>query len=160
MKKIAVLIIAGFIAFVGAANAETFKAVIVEGNSLFSGTYAPQDKPFEKPYAEDELANVNLSAERNSKIFLLDENGVLYYPCPKKGVAVSESTQSERIHRIFTPEQQEIIDAKKKKLFTWTTLTQHMGEVMEITGEIYPGYGGIKGVYIESVLYADMEDFK
>ena len=136
------------------------KAVIVEGNTIFSGTYLPQDKPFGKPYSEKELANANLSAERNSKLFLLDENGVLYYPCPKKGVEVSESTQANRIHRVFTPEQEEIIKSKKKKLFTWTTLTQHVGEVAEFEGEIYPGYGDIKGIYIESIKYENMEDFK
>ncbi len=137
------------------AETETLRAVIVEGNTLFSGTYSPQDRPFGDPYPdEEELLNVKFTAERNGKLFLLDEQGVLYYPCPKQGTGVSESMNAPRILRKYTPEQEEMIEGGKK-LEWFTSLVPLTGEVVEVEGIIYPGYSGIKGIYIERIAYEE-----
>lgn len=124
--------------------------VIVEGNSLFNGTTIPHNKPYGKPYSEEELQAAAISAERNSKLFILAKDGTLYYPTPPQGQAVSQSTQAQRIHRVFTEEQKR----GTEKLFTWATLVPMVGREIEICGEVYPGYGGIKGIYIRSVRFA------
>ena len=121
----------------------TVKGVIVEGNSLFNGTTAPQDKS----YTEEELLAVRISAERNSKLFILAEDGTLYYPTCKKGQSVSQSDQAHRIPRVLTEEQ------KKKGLFTWSNMVPLTGRKVELYGEIYPGYAGVKGIHIKSIYY-------
>ena len=121
----------------------TVKGVIVEGNSLFNGTTAPQDKP----YTEEELLAAKISAERNSKLFILAEDGTLYYPTCKKGQSVSQSDQAHRISRVLTEEQ------KKEGLFTWSNMVPLTGRKVELYGEIYPGYAGVKGIHIKSIYY-------
>ena len=121
----------------------TVKGVIVEGNSLFNGTTAPQDKP----YTEEELLAAKISAERNSKLFILAEDGTLYYPTCKKGQSVSQSDQAHRIPRVLTEEQ------KKKGMFTWSNMVPLTGRKVELYGEIYPGYAGVKGIHIKSIYY-------
>lgn len=127
---------------------KTVRGVIVEGNSLFNGTTAPQNKPYKQPYTEEEYNAVAISAERNSKLFILTEDGTLYYPTPKKGQLVSESEQAHRIDRVLTEEQK-----KGPKLFTWATLVPLVGREVEVSGEIFPGYAGIKGIHIESIQF-------
>ena len=121
----------------------TVKGVIVEGNSLFNGTTAPQDKP----YTEEELLAAKISAERNSKLFILAEDGTLYYPTCKKGQSISQSDQAHRISRVLTEEQ------KKKGLFTWSNMVPLTGRKVELYGEIYTGYAGVKGIHIKSIYY-------
>ncbi len=137
------------------AETETIRVVIVEGNTLFSGTYSPQDRPFGDPYPDETaLTNAKFTAERNGKLFLLDEQGVLYYPCPEQGTGVSESMNSPRIRRKYTSEQEEMIKGGKK-LEWFTSLVPLTGEVVEVEGIIYPGYSGIKGIYIKSITYEE-----
>jgi len=123
--------------------------VIVEGNSLFNGTTEPQNRPYGQPYTEKEFRAAAISAERNSKLFILANDGTLYYPAPPKGQAVSESEQALRIHRVFTEEQKR----GTEKLFTWATLVPMVGREIEICGEVYPGYAGVKGIHIESIRF-------
>jgi hypothetical protein len=123
--------------------------VIVEGNSLFNGTTEPQNRPYGQPYNGDEMRHAAISAERNSKLFILTEDGTLYYPTCPKGQKVSESEQALRIHRVFT-------EAQKKgteKLFTWATLVPMTGREIEICGDVYPGYAGVKGLHIRSIRF-------
>jgi hypothetical protein len=124
--------------------------VVVEGNSLFNGTTEPQNKPYGQPYTKEEFRAAAISAERNSKLFILSKDGTLYYPTPPKGQSVSESEQALRIHRVFTAEQKN----SKQKLFTWATLVPMTGREIEICGEVYPGYSGIQGIHIESIRFA------
>lgn len=121
----------------------TVKGVIVEGNSLFNGTTAPQDKL----YTEEELLAAKISAERNSKLFILTEDGTLYYPTCKKGQSVSQSDQAHRMPRVLTEEQ------KKEGMFTWSNMVPLTGRKVELYGEIYPGYAGVKGIHIKSIYY-------
>lgn len=123
--------------------------VIVEGNSLFNGTTEPQNKPYGQPYSEKEFRAAAISAERNSKLFILTKDGTLYYPTPPKGQAVSESVQALRIHRVFTEEQKR----GTEKLFTWATLVPMVGREIEICGEVYPGFAGVKGIHIRSIRF-------
>ena len=131
--------------FAAQKEGKTIKGVLVEGNSLFNSTTEPQKKPYGKPYTDEELLAARKSAERNSKVFLLGQDGTLYYPTVKRGEAVSESLGAYRFERILTEEQ------KKTKTFTWATLVPMVGRQIEVLGEVYPGYGGIKGLYIEAV---------
>ena len=126
----------------------TIKGVVVEGNSLFNGTTTPQDKPYGQPYTEEENIAASISVERNSKLFILAEDGTLYYPTCKKGQSVSESEQAHRIHRVLTEEQK-----KGPKLFTWATMVPLVGREVEVYGEIYPGYAGVKGIHIKSIRF-------
>jgi hypothetical protein len=126
---------------------ETIKGVFIEGNSFFNGTTAPQKKPFGEAYTGEELYTARQSAERNSKILFLSDDGTLYFPCPEKGERVTQSEQSHRIPRVMTEEQ------KEKKLFTWSTPPPLIGRVVEVYGEIYPGYAGVKGIHIESIFF-------
>ena len=126
---------------------KTIKGVLIEGNSFFNGTTEPQKKPYGKPYTDEELFAAQKSAERNSKVFLLTQDGTLYYPTVQKGEAVSESVGAYRFDRILTEEQ------KKTKTFTWATLVPMVGREIELMGEVYPGYGGVKGIYIECVAF-------
>ena len=123
--------------------------VIVEGNSLFNGTTEPQNKPYGAPYTQEEYRDAAISAERNSKLFILTREGTLYYPTPPKGQSVSESEQALRIHRVFTEEQKK----STEKLFTWATLVPMVGREIEVSGEVYPGYGGIKAINIEYIRF-------
>ncbi len=59
------------------------------------------------------------------------------------------SDQAHRIPRVLTEEQ------KKQKLFTWATQVPMVGRVVEVYGEVYPGYAGVKGIHIESICFAD-----
>ena len=127
---------------------ETIKGVVVEGNSLFNGTTAPQDKPYGSPYTDEELLAAMISAERNSKLFILTEDGTLYYPTCKKGQSLSQSDQAHRMPRVLTVEQK-----SGPKLFTWATLVPMTGREIEIYGEIYPGYAGVKGIHIKSIFF-------
>ncbi len=126
---------------------KTVKGVFVEGNSFFNGTTEPQNRPFGKPYTAEELYAAKQSAERNSKIFLLAEDGTLYYPCPRKGERVTQSEQAHRMPRVLTKQQ------KAEGLFTWSTQTPMVGRTIEVYGEIYPGYAGVKGIHIESIYF-------
>jgi len=127
---------------------KTITGVIVEGNSLFNGTTEPQNRPYGQPYTEEELLAAKISAERNSKLFILTKDGILYYPTPKKGQNVSQSEQSHRIPRVLTEEQK-----RGPKLFTWATLVPMVGREVEAYGDIYPGYAGVKGIHIESIRF-------
>jgi len=131
--------------FAAQKKGSTIKGVLVEGNSLFNGTTAPQKKPYGKPYDGAELEAALRSAERNSKVFLLTRDGILYYPTVEKGQADSESLGAYRFERVLTEEQ------KKTKTFTWATLVPMVGREIEVLGEVYPGYAGVKGLYIEAV---------
>jgi hypothetical protein len=55
---------------------------------------------------------------------------------------------SPRIPRVLTEAQK-----KGPKLNTWATLVPLVGREVEVYGEVYPGYGGIKGVCIESIKF-------
>jgi len=127
---------------------ETVTGVLIEGNTLFNGTTEPQSRPYEQPYTDEEYNAAAISAERNSKIFILTKDGTLYYPTPKKGQSVSESEQAHRITRILTEEQK-----KGPKLFTWATMVPLVGREVEVYGETYPGYAGVKGIHIESIRF-------
>lgn len=136
-------------AFFAASQAgKTVKGVIVEGNSLFNGTTTPQKRPYGTPYTEEELLAAKISAERNSQLFILAEDGTLYYPTPQKGQSISESSSSPRITRALTEEQK-----RGPKLFTWATLVPMVGREIEVHGEIYPGYAGVKGIHIKSIFF-------
>ena len=50
-----------------------------------------------------------------------------------------------RFDRVITEEQ------KKKKTLPWCTLVPMVGREIEVLGEVYPGYGGVKGLYIEAL---------
>lgn len=126
---------------------KTVRGVFVEGNSLFNGTTSPQTKPFGNNYTEEELLGAQMSAERNSKLFLLAEDGTLYYPTCKKGQRVSQSDQAHRIPRVLSEKQ------KTKKTFTWATQVPMTGRIVEVYGEVYPGYAGIKGIDILSIYF-------
>jgi len=127
---------------------KTVTGVIVEGNTLFNNTLEPQNKPYKQPYTKEEYDAVAISAERNSKLFILTEDGTLYYPTPKKGQLVSESEQAHRIDRVLTEEQK-----KGPKMFTWATLVPLIGREVEVSGEIFPGYAGVKGINIEAIQF-------
>lgn len=123
--------------------------VIVEGNSLFNGTTEPHNRPYGQPYTDEELRAAAISAERNSKLFILAKDGTLYYPTCPKGQKISESEQALRIHRVFS-------EAQKKgteKLFTWATLVPMTGREIEICGDVYPGYANVKGLHIRSIRF-------
>jgi hypothetical protein len=134
--------------FAASKEGKTITGVIVEGNTFFNGTIEPQNRPFGQPYTEEEYKAVAISAERNSKLFILAKDGTLYYPTPKKGQMVSESEQAHRITRILTEEQK-----KGPKLFTWATMVPLVGREIEVYGEVYPGYAGVKGIHIESIRF-------
>ena len=134
--------------FAASKAGKTVKGVVVEGNSLFNGTTTPQDKPYGNPYTEEELLPAKISAERNSKLFILAEDGTLYYPTCKKGQSISQSDQAHRMPRALTEEQK-----KGPKLFTWATLVPMVGREIEVHGEIYPGYAGVKGIHIKSISF-------
>lgn len=134
--------------FTAQKEGKTVTGVLVEGNSLFNGTTEPQNRPYGQPYTEEEYLAAAISAERNSKIFILTKDGTIYYPTPKKGQGVSESEQAHRITRILTEEQK-----KGPKMFTWATLVPLVGREVEVYGEIYPGYAGVKGIHIESIQF-------
>jgi hypothetical protein len=133
--------------FAAAKEGKTVKGVLVEGNSLFNGTTAPQ-KNYEQPYTKEELRPAKFSAERNSKVFILTKDGTLYYPTPRKGESVSQSMNSPRIPRVLTEAQK-----KGPKLNKWATLVPLVGLEVEVYGEVYPGYSGVKGVCIESIKF-------
>jgi len=132
--------------FAASKAGKTIKGVVVEGNSIFNGTTVPQDKPYGSPYTKEELLSAKISAERNSKLFILTEDGTLYYPTCKKGQSLSQSDQAHRMPRALTEEQK-----KGPKLFTWATLVPMVGRTVELHGEIYPGYAGVKGIHIKSI---------
>ena len=133
--------------FAASKAGKTVKGMVVEGNSLFNGTTTPQDGHYGKPYTKEELIAAKISAERNSKLFILTEDGTLYYPTCKKGQSISISEQAHRMPRVLTEEQ------KKEGLFTWSTLVPLTGRVVELYGEIYPGYAGVKGIHIKSIFF-------
>ncbi len=133
--------------FAAAKEGKIITGILVEGNSLFNGTTAPQNN-YNKPYTDEELRAAKFSAERNSKVFLLAKDGTLYYPTCKKGQQVSMSLNSPRIPRILTEEQK-----KGPKMFTWATLVPMVGREVEVFGEVYPGYGGVKAIAIESIKF-------
>jgi hypothetical protein len=126
---------------------KTVTGILVEGNSLFNGTTDPQNH-YDNPYSKEQRRPVKFSAERNSKVFLLTKDGTLYYPTALKGELISQSANSPRIPRVLT-------DAQKKgpKLNKWATLVPLVGKEVEVYGEVYPGYAGIKGIYIESIQF-------
>ena len=128
---------------------KTIKVFIIEGNSLFNGTTTPVKRVEEgkMPYSKDELLPAKISAERNSQIFLLSKDGTLYYPTVMKGQSISESSNSPRIHRVLSKEQ------KEKKMFTWSTLVPLVGREVEVYGDVYPGYSGVKGINIQSIFF-------
>ncbi len=127
----------------------TITVYIIEGNSFFNGTSNPAEriKQGKEPYTEEELLSAKISAERNSQIFLLAKDGSLYYPTVKKGNSRSQSSNSPRMHRVLSEDQ------KKEKMFTWSTLVPLVGREVEFHGEIYPGYAGVKGIYIQTIFF-------
>lgn len=126
---------------------KTVKGILVEGNSLFNGTTDPQNH-YDKPYTKEQRRPVKFSAERNSKVFLLTKDGTMYYPTAPKGELISQSANSPRIPRVLTEAQK-----KGPKLNKWATLVPLVGMEVEVYGEVYPGYSGIKGIYIESIQF-------
>jgi hypothetical protein len=126
---------------------KTITGILVEGNSLFNGTTDPQNH-YDKPYAKGDLRPAKFSAERNSKVFLLTKDGTMYYPTAPKGERISQSANSPRIPRVLTEAQK-----KGPKLNKWATLVPLVGKEVEVFGEVYPGYAGIKGIYIESIQF-------
>ena len=149
MKRINKLIILLLFFAIGfsfnTAYGSVLKGVVIEGDSMFNGTTAPQVKPYKNPYSDKELKNVKFSAERGSKVMILAEDGTLYYPVPKKGTDISINTNSPRITRVFGK------DVDTKGLFKWLTLLHVIGLEVEVTGEEYPGFNGIKAFYIETI---------
>ena len=139
----------------GSAGAETLKAIVIDGNTLFNDTIDSANRPYEKFYAEKELAVAKTDAERGSKLFLLTKDGTLYYPAPKKGatstIFLNQNMNAPRIIRIFGKELQAQINAQNKKKFSWLTLVHVVGHEVELTGDIYPGYSGVKGIYIKTI---------
>ncbi len=133
--------------FRASRDGKTVRGVLVEGNSLFNGTTAPHRRPYGKPYTDEELLAAKKSAERNSKVLLLARDGTLYYPTPPQGRRVTESAQAYRIPRALTEEQ------KKEGLFTWATLVPLVGRQVEVHGDIYEGYGGVRGISIRSIAF-------
>lgn len=133
--------------FAAQKEGTTIKGVLVEGNSLFNGTTAPQNRPYGEPYTKTELKAALRSAERNSTVFLLAKDGTLYYPTVKKGQVDSESLGAHRFERVLTEAQ------KKEKTFTWATLVPMVGREIEVLGKVYPGYGGVRGLFIEAVAF-------
>ena len=77
-----------------------------------------------------------------------NEVQILNYPTPKKGQLISESEQAHRITRVLTEEQK-----KGPKMFTWATLVPMVGREVEVYGEIFPGYAGVKGIHIELIQF-------
>jgi len=140
--------------FAASQEGKTVKGILVEGNSLFNGTTDPQNH-YEKPYAKEQRRPVKFSAERNSKVFLLTKDGTLYYPTAPKGQLISESANSPRIPRVLTEAQK-----KGPKLNKWASLVPLVGMEVEVFGEVYPGYGGIKGLHIESIYFEGDPQFE
>ncbi len=136
-------------------KAETITAVVIDGNTLFNNSFKPQDKPYKHPYTEDELVTAKTNAERGSKLFLLAKDGTLYYPTPKPGennpVQLNQNMNAPRIPRVFSKEVQAQIKSQNQKKFTWLTLVHVVGHEVEVTGEIYPGISGMKGIYIKTI---------
>ena len=126
---------------------KTVKGVFIEGNSFFNGTTEPQNRPWGQPYTHKERYAAKQSAERNSKVFLMAQDGTLYYPCPLKGERVTQSEQAHRIPRVMTEQQ------KAEGLFTWSTQVPLVGRVVEVYGEVYPGYSGVKGIHIKYIFF-------
>jgi len=132
----------------------TVKGILVEGNSFFNGTTDPQNH-YDTPYSKEQWRPVKFSAERNSKVFLLTRDGVLYYPTAPKGELISQSANSPRIPRVLTEEQK-----KGPKLNKWATLVPLVGMEVEVCGEVYPGYSGVKGIHIESIKFEGDPQFE
>lgn len=126
---------------------KTIKGVLIEGNSLFNGTVDIRTKPYAKPYTDAELKNALRSAERNSKVFMITKDGTIYYPTVKQGEADSESMGGYRFDRMLSDEQ------KDRKVLPWATLTPLVGREIEVLGIVYPGYGCVKGLYIEALAF-------
>lgn len=152
MKNIKIMIfLISLMSTAALVNAETLKAVVIDGNTLFNNAYSPQDKP----YTEKELTVAKTNAERGGKLFLLAKDGTIYYPTPKKGetsaIHLNQNMNAPRIPRVFSKEVQAQIQSQSKKKFTWLTLVHVVGHEVEVTGEIYPGYAGIKGIYIKTI---------
>jgi hypothetical protein len=135
--------------YVAQKEGNTITGVIIEGNTLFNGTTEPQNKPYGAPYNKGEFNAVAISAERNSKLFILTKDGQLYYPTPPKGQAVSGSEQAYRIDRVLTEKQK-----SGPKMFTWATMVPMVGREIEVYGEVYPGYVGVKGINIKSIQFS------
>jgi len=139
----------------GTVKAETLRAVVIDGNTLFNGSMKPQEKPYKHPYTEEELIVAKTNAERGSKLFLLANDGTLYYPTPKKGetstIHLNQNMNAPRIPRVFGKEVQAQIKSQSQKKFTWLTLVHVVGREVEVTGDIYPGYAGVKGIYIKTI---------
>jgi hypothetical protein len=126
---------------------KTIKGVLIEGNSLFNGTVDIRTKPYGKPYTDAELKTALRSAERNSKVFLVTKDGTMYYPTVKQGEADSESMGGYRFERMIS------YDQKDRKVLPWATLTPLVGREIEVMGTVYPGYAGVKGLYIEALAF-------
>lgn len=134
-------------------RAEVLTGVVIEGDSMFNGTTSPQTKPYNQPYTDDELKKIKFSAERGSKLFIITKDGQLYYPTPKQGVMPAQTPNAPRITRVFGA------TVNTKGLFKWLTLVHVVGHEVEVTGETYPGYSGIKGFHIETIKCDDAEKY-
>lgn len=134
------------------AYGKVIKGVVIDGDSLFNGTYAPHKRPYGKPYTPEELKKVKFSAERGSKLMILTKDGTLYYPTPKKGEVPAKNPSAPRIPRVFGK------GVDTKGLFKWLTLVHVVGLEVEVSGEEYPGYGGIKGFHIETIKCDNAEE--
>ncbi|OGL47503.1 MAG: hypothetical protein A2W05_03000 [Candidatus Schekmanbacteria bacterium RBG_16_38_10] len=136
-------------------SALTKTAVVIDGNTLFNNSIKPQEKPYKHPYTDKELVLTKTNSERGSKLFLLTKDGTLYYPVPKPGVSsivhLNQNMNAPRITRIFSKEVQAQIKAQNKKKITWLTLVHVVGHEVEVTGDIYPGYSGVKGINIKTI---------
>lgn len=156
MKAITVpLTVFILLSFTLRAHAQILKAVVIEGNTLFNGAMKPRSKPSQEAYTEEELLEAKTNAERGSKLFLLAQDGALYYPAPKAGeistIHLNQNMNARRIPRILGEEARARNRAENKKKLNWLTLVHVVGHEVEVQGDIYPGYAGVKGIYIKSI---------
>lgn len=132
------------------SRAEIFKAVFIDGDTLFNGTYTPDGRSFDSYYTAEEKLKAKLNAERSCKVLLMDEKGVFYYPCQKEGKVLSINQSWERFTRNLTEEQQKQ-KAAGKRFRTWIAYVPLIGQVVTVEGDVYPGVAGIKAINIKGI---------
>ncbi len=68
-------------------------------------------------------------------------------PKPPSTIKLIWGVMFHRIPRVMTQSQ------KDAGLFTWSTPPPLVGRVVEVYGDVYPGYAGVKGIHIESIFF-------